>query len=141
MAELRSTLALPDTSMNSQFFDTDDGKYYRRVRATGKFGLQALTERIDTLILDLTDVEVELTALLPFDPKVNGFTLTNEGELNNLFFKTDSGFTTTWVSGSITRGKRIGPGESQNIPVTSNVKIYAKCESGKTTQLEFALWI
>ena len=112
-----------------------------RLRTSGISRSQALTSKILVDQINVTDVEIFLPLSGTLDPDVNAITLTNDGETNSFYYSTQAGFRAGYLSNTSNGGKRIGPGESQNIPVTDNILLYIKCESGKSTKLEFVQWI
>ena len=141
MTEIRPEIALNDAELESIFLETTDGKYYRRVKASGVYRAQALTQKLIVDQFEVTDTEQSFPLAGPTDDLINGFTLTNQSETNKIYYSTNSTFRAGWSNNTSDGGKEIGPGESQNIPCAPDLRIYVKCEIGKTAKVEFVQWI
>lgn len=112
-----------------------------RLRTISTARILALTKDMLVDQLTVTDVEASFPLSGTLDPDINAITITNEGETNAVYYSSNSGFDTGFISGRSTAGKRLGAGESHNVPVTENIVIYVKCIGGKSTPVEFVQWL
>ena len=134
MAEERSTLALDDTSLESQFYDTDDGKYYRRVKGTGEFTPSGFTKDFRVTTMNITDVPTKLPAT-PLDDR-------NSLSINNLVTNSDTLYVNK--TSSVTADDAIGtnagweiiPNGFMNIDIKNNLELWAVAPTGKTIRVK-----
>jgi hypothetical protein len=140
MTELRPEVALADAEINAIFYETDDGKYYKRIRGSGTFKVPALTDKNIVHQIEVDDTAIALPLDGPTNNKINAFTIVNEGEINSIYISTDPAFRAGWLNNSMDGGTEIGPGESLNLPCNSGLRIYAKCETGKSSKASFTQW-
>lgn len=128
MAEERPSISLQDASLESIYYNTEDGKYYRRVSLTGELvpvGAQNFIKMAEVEVNDTSWVEV--TAGLRTTR--NGIRIQNRSQANptgsaDIFINGDQ------PSGHI--GEIIHANDVSDFTI-SNVPLYVKAKTGSGT--------
>lgn len=130
MAEERPRLSVQGASLESIFLETDDGKYYRRVKATGAFSTTGLSTAMEvtTMTVGTTPTKIPATPL----SGRNSISIHNISDTETLYISTKATVTADRTIGT-TAGWEVFPESIYNIDITDGIELYGVVGTGTIT--------